>query len=54
MANFYSGSKGKLFVGDADEGISVAQDQANESYKIKIAPAQEAVKSNRGGRRRRD
>ena len=27
MANFYSGSKGKLFVGDADEGISVAQDQ---------------------------
>ncbi len=27
MANFYSGSKGKLFVGDADEAISVAQDQ---------------------------
>tara|TARA_Y100000114_G_scaffold123407_1_gene118967 strand:- start:245 stop:700 length:456 start_codon:yes stop_codon:yes gene_type:complete len=27
MANFYSGSKGKLFVGDADEGISVAADE---------------------------
>ena len=27
MAHYYSGTKGKLFVGDADEGISVAQDQ---------------------------
>lgn len=27
MANYYSGTKGSLFVGDADQGISTAQDE---------------------------